>query len=101
MRFFSTLRSRLLLTFFGLLLLGFSGLTLLAGQQMAENIYNSGLKDLESHSLQLSSILHEVIEESAQPILNSFCMRMGLRLARLYWMSRKKFYLIIRNRCPA
>ena len=65
MRFFSTLRSRLLLTFFGLLLLGFSGLTLLAGQQIAENIYNNGLKSLENSSLQLSSLLHEVIEESA------------------------------------
>jgi len=63
--FFSTLRSRLLLTFFGLLLLGFSGLTWLAGNQTAKNIYNSGLKSLENHSLQLAAELHEVMEEYA------------------------------------
>ena len=58
----STLRARLLMTYLGLILLGFGGLTWLAGRQIAQSAYDDYASNLRVQALLLASSLGESVE---------------------------------------
>jgi len=63
MKLFTTFRTRLLLTFLGLLIIGFGGLTWFAGRQMAENRYDNAEQHLEVIALNIASDPNENLED--------------------------------------
>ncbi|MEM7125149.1 MAG: HAMP domain-containing sensor histidine kinase [Chloroflexota bacterium] len=63
MKWFLTLRSRLLLTYLGLILIGFGGLTWLAGNQISKSITEAFVKNLQVQALVLGSSLTESFED--------------------------------------
>ena len=59
---FSSLRTRLLLTYLGLILIGFGGLTWLAGRQIAKGAYDDFANTIQLQALSLASSQTELFE---------------------------------------
>lgn len=60
---FSTLRTRLVFTYLGLIMIGFGGLTWLAGRQIAQSAFDDFASNLRVQALLLASSLTESFEE--------------------------------------
>ncbi len=71
MRLFATLRARLLATYLGLLIVGFGGLTGLAGNQIAQSAYHDYASGLRVQALLLASSLADSFEEVNEHGLNA------------------------------
>ena len=66
---FNSLRSRLMAVYLGLILLGFGGLTLWSGVQMANDVYRDAGANLQVLTVQLASQLVEPLEDGKSNVL--------------------------------
>lgn len=83
MKHLTTLRARLLVTYLGLLIVGFGGLTWLAGSQLTSSAYTDFAATLRAQTLFLASSLNESIKEPEEYELtaaqfNQFIQRLGI-----------------------
>ena len=81
---FNSLRSRLMAVYLGMILLGFGGLTLWAGVQMANDVYKDAGTNLQVHTVQLASQLVEPLEDSRSellPLMQSAAENLGAQVA--------------------
>ena len=63
MKSLNSFRSRLLLTYIGLIVLGFGGLTWLAGQQLSRGTFEDFTNNLKAETRLLASAIEEPVEE--------------------------------------
>ncbi|MEM7533121.1 MAG: ATP-binding protein [Chloroflexota bacterium] len=63
LKLFSTLRSRLLMTYLGLIVLGFGGLTLFSGQQIAQSAFDDFASGLRVQAFLVASDLVDPLED--------------------------------------
>ncbi|MCP4359447.1 MAG: HAMP domain-containing protein [Chloroflexi bacterium] len=92
---FTSLRSRLIGVYVGLVIIGFGGLTLLAGRQIAINAYDDFGTNLHIHALLLATQLLEPVEhssETAVSILQDSAYKLNAQVAIFtpagkFWLS--------------